>query len=144
MAANDDTALEATRSRAHGDCVVCSGDHPGGLRLRFACDGEGGVEATFACDRIWEGYPDTVHGGIVSSLLDGAMTNCLFAAGQVALTAELTVRFREPLRVGTPAKVRAWIERSHPRLQTLAAEVVQDGRIKATAVAKFIRHPDFA
>jgi acyl-coenzyme A thioesterase PaaI-like protein len=35
-----------------------------------------------------------LHGGVISSILDGTMTNCLFAHGTVAVTAELRVRFR--------------------------------------------------
>ena len=138
----NDRQLEATRSYAHPDCIVCSPDHPDGLNLAFACLPDGGVEATFACEAHWTGYPGYVQGGIVSSLLDGALTNCLFAHGRVSLTAELTVRFLGPLLVGEPAEVRARLERDRPRLQVLTAEVEQGGEVKATARAKFLPHPE--
>ena len=134
-------SLAAISARVHPRCVVCSRDHPGGLRLEFACLPGGGVRATFACAPEYEGYGGYVHGGIVSSLLDGAMTNALFAAGHVALTAELTVRFLEPLRLGVPATVEGRVERSRTRLHETTAEVVQEGRAKATARARFLRHP---
>lgn len=132
------------RARVHPDCVVCSPDHPDGLRLDFTCLPDGTVEASFACDARWTGYPGYVQGGIVSSLLDGALTNCLFAHGHVSLTAELVVRFQGPLLVGQPAVVRARIERDRPRLQLVTAEVEQGGEVKATGTAKFLPHPELA
>ena len=79
-----------------------------------------------------------LHGGVVASVLDGAMTSCLFAHGHPGATAELTVRFRHPVRTGGVATVRAWIERCAPPLHMLRAELVQNGQIKATAWGKFI------
>ncbi len=134
--------LDETRSRVHAECVVCSPDKANGLKLTFVRLADGGVHTEFPCGAEFEGYPGYVHGGIVSSLLDGAMTNALFAAGHVALTAELTVRFLEPLLVGEAATVEGRVERARPRLQLTTAAVVQGGRTKATARAKFIRHPD--
>ena len=65
-------------------------------------------------------------------LLDGAMTNCLFAHGQAAVTAELTVRYRHPVATQRPALLRAWIEESRAPLRVIAAEITQGGQIKAT------------
>lgn len=55
---------------------------------------DGAVEASFACNKVFQGYPATLHGGIISGLLDGAMTNCLFAHGHASMTAEINIRFR--------------------------------------------------
>jgi len=74
---------------------------------------------------------------VISSLLDGAMTNCVFARGHVAVTAELKIRFKHPVVVGPPATVRAWIDRRYRSLYFVAAELAQNGEIKATAEGKF-------
>lgn len=134
----------ATRGRAHPACFVCAPQHPMGLCLRFTREPDGSVAAPFECDGTYEGYPGMVHGGIVSSLLDGAMTNCLFAQDEIAVTADLHVRFRYPLRLGRRAWVRARMTRACPPLFILAAEVAQDGQVKATAVGKFMRRADSA
>lgn len=126
------------RAQAHSNCVVCSPSNDRGLRLEFSASEDGSVQARFDCDRVFEGYASVLHGGMISSLLDGAMTNCLFARGHPGVTAELTVRFRHPVRTGKPVTVRAWIERCSPPLHVLKAEVVQDGQIKATARGKFM------
>lgn len=128
--------LERTRRQCHGQCLACGA--PDGLGLRFAVRGDGSVEATFACPQRHQGYPDILHGGVTSALLDSAMTNCLFARGLRAVTAELTVRFRHPVRLGRTVLVRARLTRSQTPLHVLAAELIQDGQVRATAEGKFM------
>jgi acyl-coenzyme A thioesterase PaaI-like protein len=78
-----------------------------------------------------------MHGGVVATLLDAAMTHCLFAQGVQAVTARLSIRFRHPVRVGTQADVRAWLTRSASPLYEMRAELRQDERVCAAADAKF-------
>ena len=132
-------ARPVAAGHAHPRCFVCSGDHPTGLGLTFVGNDDGSVMARFACDESFAGYSGVVHGGVVATLLDGAMTHCLFEEGHVAMTADLHVRYRHPLRVGTPATVRAWVTRACNPLFELNAEVVQEGVLKARAVGKFMR-----
>ena len=134
------TELARTRGRAHGNCIVCSPSNMRGLRLEFMLSEDGCVEASFGCDKAFEGYPNILHGGVVSSLLDGAMTNCLFAHGYIAVTVELNVRFQHPVVVAEPTTVRAWIDQSWRPLHVVKAEVLQNQGVKATAVGKFLEN----
>jgi len=111
-----DQQLAAVRRRHHPDCVVCGSRNARGLQLAFTRQADGSVSASFACDPAWMGYPGCLHGGVIAALLDGAMTNCLFAQEQVALTAELCVRYREAVVTGRPATVRAWLAHSSSHL----------------------------
>ncbi len=133
----------AIPGRAHPNCIVCSPHHQCGLRLEFVSSDDGSVQAKFDCGRAFEGYPGLLHGGVISSLLDGAMTNCLFAHGQQGLTGELKVRFRHPIVTDRPAKVRAWIDRSMPPFHVLKAELIQEESVKAKATGKFVERPYF-
>lgn len=132
------TDLASVRAQEHANCMVCSPSSRRGLGLQFSVSKDGSVQATFNCDKAFEGYANVLHGGLISCLLDGAMTNCMFAHGYAAVTAELNIRFRHPVVIGEPATVRAWIERSQPRLHVLKAEVVQEQQVKATATGKFL------
>ena len=134
----DKAALNITRSKAHPNCVVCSAPNPHGLSLDFAVTEDGSVRAPFDCPEKFEGYPGLLHGGIVAAALDGAMTNSIFARGQAALTGELSVRYRYPVRVKEEAVVHAWIERSSSRFYLARAELLQQGEVKATATGKFM------
>jgi acyl-coenzyme A thioesterase PaaI-like protein len=120
---------------------VCGAENPDGFRLAFTRREDGSVESRFRGRSAFEGYPRQLHGGVIAMLLDGAMTNCLFLGGRVAVTGELRVRYRHPVRVERDATVRAWIERERPPLRLLRAELLQDGRVTATATAKFVDRP---
>lgn len=137
---NAPASLETMQSEYHPDCVVCGRDNPTGFGLEFRLVAPQTVEASFACDRRLQGYRDWVHGGVVAAILDGAMTNCLFLCGLVAVTAELKVRFRRPLPTGTGATVRAWLGDTVGSLHIIRAEIRHGGRIAASAFGKFIEH----
>ena len=127
----------------HPLCVVCAEANPRGLGLTFRPSPDGrGVETVFDCSEVFQGYAGLIHGGVVSALLDGAMAHCLFHAGRTAHTGNLSVRFRHPLLVGRPARVRARLDKSRGRAHFLAAELEQDGTVKAVASATFLETPD--
>ncbi len=133
---------EQFQQQQHPRCIVCGKQAAAGWELDFRHVAGTMVEADFPCDRALEGYPWVLHGGVICTLLDGAMTNCLFAAGQVAMTGDLHVRFRKPVVAVGSACVRAWIEESTPPLYKLAAHLEQDGEIKATARARFMQRAE--
>ncbi len=131
-------ALPILRRQSHPECFACTRTNGHGLGLEFRTAGDGAVEASFPCQPMFEGYPGMLHGGIVCTLLDGAMTNCLFAQGLAAVTVDMNVRFRQPVAVSRPAAVRAWLESDGSPVHRLAAEVRQDGQVVATATARFV------
>ena len=132
------TAEPVDPGTAHPGCVVCGGANARGLRLRYAPGDGKGVEAILDCDASLEGYGGRLHGGVIAAALDGAMTHCLFAHGRTAVTAELVVKYKHPVAIGRPARVRAWLERDLGPLYLLQAELVQDDVVKAAASAKFL------
>jgi len=109
-----------------------------GLGLEFTVHDDGSVSASLHGHPALEGLGGCLHGGMIASLLDGAMTNCLFAHGRVAMTGDLRVRYRKPVLVGQEMIIRAWITDSQPPLHLLEAELKQEGCIKAIASAKFM------
>ena len=129
----------ALRERLHGQCVLCGANHPHGLRLRFSVHEDGHVESTCDCPRNWQGYTGHLHGGVISALLDSAMTNCLFAHGHMGMTGELKVRFLKPVLVEQSAVISAHLIESHGPLFCLSATLTQDNMLKARATAKFMQ-----
>jgi acyl-coenzyme A thioesterase PaaI-like protein len=140
-AASQET-LARLGAREHRRCLLCGASHPGGLRLAFAVQPDGAVEAAVPGRAFLEGYPGILHGGAIAALLDAAMTNALFARGLVGLTAELTVRFLAPVRLDRPALVRATLTGTRVRQPyCLQAELEQDGQRVAHATGKFLAKP---
>lgn len=135
------TRFQSLRADTHPFCMVCSLSNPLGLGLKFTCEEDGAVSATFLGHPALEGFQGLLHDGVIASLLDGAMTNCLFAHGCAAMTGELNVRYREPVVIGEEMRIRAWIERSLPPSHLLTAELKQGDCVKAGATAKFMERP---
>jgi len=131
--------LDATGTSAHAGCLFCGRQNPIGFKLAFHAQGDGSVRALFPCERPLQSYPETLHGGVVSALLDAAMTNCLFSKGVVAVTAELTVRFLSPVRLDRPAEVIAAVTRVRGPLFYLQAELRQGEALTARAQATFMK-----
>ncbi len=137
-------AISDVSNKVHPQCVVCSSGNVKGLHLEFIKDGENGVKSYFECDDSFQGYPGVLHGGVISSILDGAMGNCIFARRQAAVTVEMKTRFRHPVFTNQKMTVKARIVRkSHP-LYLLEAEIIQDEKVKATAEGKFYDQPELA
>ncbi len=137
-AAHHSHLLKTLQSQMHPQCVFCGPHHPRGYRLTFSTHADGHVEASFPCKRLYQGYESCLHGGVIASLLDSAMTNCLFAHGRACLTGELTIRFFKPVVVNQYAIVSARITKSFPPLYCTESIVRQNGQIMAKATAKFM------
>jgi acyl-coenzyme A thioesterase PaaI-like protein len=131
--------LDRIREQEHAMCLLYGPANPNGLKVKFKVQPDGSVAAAFDCLPLLQSYPDVLHGGVISALLDSAMANALFAIGIVAVTATLEIRFRAPTMTGRFAMVRAWTENAaaHP-LYHQRAELLQDGKVVAEAKAKFI------
>jgi uncharacterized protein (TIGR00369 family) len=137
-AAERDQYLPVLRQQHHANCFVCGSPRGQGLGLDFRTAPDGVVQASFACEPVFAGYPGMLHGGIICTLLDGAMTNCLFAHGLAAVTVDMNVRFRRPVAISLPAVVRGWLESKASPVYRLASEVLQDEQVVATATARFV------
>lgn len=126
----------------HPLCFACGKGHPFGLRLQFTRQNDGSVRTSFECSRLFEGYPDHLHGGIIATILDSAMTHCLFSRDNIAVTAELSIRYRHPVRTEHAAEIQAWIERESGGLFVVRANLRQEKQICATACGKFLSQPN--
>ena len=129
-------------ARTQSACFVCGQDNPHGLRIRFEPQASGEVTATWAPDSAWEGFRGIVHGGVVSTVLDEAMSKAVAAAGHQALTAELRVRFRRPVTSGGVFVIRGWIVKSTKRvIETEATVTALDATEHAHAWGSFLSLP---
>jgi acyl-coenzyme A thioesterase PaaI-like protein len=126
------------RARSQSGCFVCGQDNPRGLQIRFHRRDDA-ITATWTPSPIWEGFSGIVHGGVVSTVLDEAMSKAVAQTGTEALTAELRVRFRRPVAAGNSFLLRGWIVSRNKRLiKTEAALLACDGTEHAHAWATFL------
>jgi uncharacterized protein (TIGR00369 family) len=134
--------LERIRGDVHRNCMAC-GDPD--LRLEFVLEPENTL-----CARLTPGeeacsYAGTVHGGLLSLMIDEIATCSLFAHGIEAVTARMKIRYRHPVRPGVALEIRARAEPAHvPRYQ-VHCQLIQDGRITTDATLDmWSREPETA
>lgn len=127
--------------QAHAACMVCGEQDDGGssFGLHFAVDPVGSVEASFRTTRKLQGYDGMLHGGVISTLLDAAMVHCLFAHGIVAVTVEMTVRFRRAVPVDRDVTISAKLTGERHGVLLVTASLTQADRPFAEATGKFWR-----
>ena len=119
-----------------GFCFGCGGHNPIGLKLKFTRDGDA-IRAKFTPDKTHQGWPGLLHGGILGTLLDEAMSNIAYATGHTCLTATISIRIKQPIKIEIPLVVTAWITRRGTRLIETAGRVcLGDGTVLAEADAK--------
>ena len=100
------------------------------------------MTATWTPSSACEGFRGIVHGGVVSTVLDEAMSKAVAATGSEVLTAELRVRFRRHVTSGDVFLIRGWIVKRNRRLiETEAALTAPDGTEHAHAWASFLTLP---
>ncbi|MEA9389690.1 PaaI family thioesterase [Acerihabitans sp. TG2] len=129
-----------TSKQKNLDCMVC-GEHYHGfetLSLSFIDKMDGTVTTSFLVASQYQGYQGIMQGGLVSTLLDETMTQCLFSQGIKALTAELRVRFIMPVRVGMQISLEARLLSCKRSIYHVEAFVTHNKIVLSRATAKFI------
>jgi acyl-coenzyme A thioesterase PaaI-like protein len=114
-------------ARPQSSCVVCGPDHPRGLRIRFELGADRAATASWTPTPEWEGFRGIVHGGILSTVLDEAMSKAVAATQGEALTGELRVRFRRPVQAGDELRIRGWVVERKKRMIRAEASLTGAG-----------------
>ena len=89
------------------NCFGCSPTNPIGLHLEFWEDGEEVVTTWSPCVN-YDGWVETLHGGIISTLIDELANWVLSRRLQCAgVTTKLEVKFRRPVSAKAACATRA-------------------------------------
>ncbi|MDR3669728.1 MAG: PaaI family thioesterase [Holophaga sp.] len=127
-----------SRFEDDGHCFVCGPNNPGGLAIQFREPATGpDVEAEVLFPDHLQGWQGTVHGGLLATVLDEAMCKAASARGLKCVTAEITVKYRNPAATGVRYQLEGTVRDIHSRMVT-AESSIQDGsgRIHAQAIGK--------
>ncbi len=84
-----------------GFCFGCGCNNPIGLKLKFVPDGDG-IRTEFTPDKLYQGWPGLLHGGILGTVIDEAMSNVAYATGNTCMTASINFRIKQPIQVEVP------------------------------------------
>lgn len=140
-----DSAQQLTKQPNSKHCFVCGLDNHHGLRLTFYHDESGTVFAKTIVPDQFQGYPGTVHGGIVAALLDEVSMRAAMVEdpNDFKVTARMTLRYRKKVPTGEPLQMIGWIEREGGRASKVTAEIrLPDGSLGAEVEALLVDYPD--
>jgi uncharacterized protein (TIGR00369 family) len=97
------------------------------------------VVATATISDLYEGPPGYLHGGIIATLLDEAMSKANRARGVTAMTRQMTVEYLRPVPSGAAIRIEGRVSRSEGRKHWTDARIVGvDGATLAQASGLFL------
>lgn len=122
-----------------GRCFACGKDNPQGLRLNVKKTA-GGVEVDCVLAEQFAGWQGIAHGGIVATILDELLAWACTNFGRNCVTAEMTVRYRKPVRTDSPLKGFGRVTGEKGRLLFAEAKLLDEsGALLAEATGKMMR-----
>jgi uncharacterized protein (TIGR00369 family) len=124
-------------------CFACGRLNPTGLQLDFDVSSNSATARYTGLQRH-QGYDGTLHGGVVTALLDETMGWAIFHQGIWGVTAKLEVTFKRPVLVGEEIIVTGELVSERARTIETKGTVARssDGTVLAEATALFMRMPD--
>jgi uncharacterized protein (TIGR00369 family) len=117
---------------AQNRCFGCGQANPGGLRLEFLLASDGSVVCTTTVSDLFEGHPGFLHGGVIATLLDEAMSKAVRATGITAMTRHLEIDYRRPVPSGAAIRIQGHVDRSEGRKHWVEAQILDS---KGTGLA---------
>jgi uncharacterized protein (TIGR00369 family) len=127
---------------AHGAqnrCFGCGRANPTGLHLEFLLAEDGSVVSLATIPDTFEGPPGYVHGGIIATLLDEAMSKAVRVRGLIAMTRKLEIEYLRPVPSGAPIRMEGKILSSEGRKHWVQARILNaDGSELALGKGLFI------
>jgi uncharacterized protein (TIGR00369 family) len=122
---------------AQNRCFGCGPASTIGLHLEFLLAEDGAVVCLPTIPERYEGPPGYLHGGIIATLLDEAMSKTVRARGLKAVTGRMEIDYRRPVRSAAPIRMEGRLLRSEGRKHWTEARIL-DARGHVLAEAKGI------
>jgi len=125
-------------------CFACGERNPDGLRLKISYPEPGRCRIEFVPERKYQGWEGVMHGGIISTILDEAFAHALGgpdrAPGEAAVTAEMTVRFKKPVRIGRKLVAEGRVTNVKGRVVECESVIRDESGLElASAAGKLVR-----
>jgi len=130
----------ATLDEQAGHCFGCGPANPEGLHLVFEFDTEAQTATALVnLTRMHEGPPGHIHGGIIATLMDEAMSKLNRPLGLIAMTRHMEVDYLRPSPLGRELVLTGHHLRREGRKLFHEAELkTPDGTVLATGKGVFV------
>ena len=111
-------------------CIICGLENQIGLKGSFYNLEDGSVGAIFTFKEEHQSYPERVHGGMISALLDELAGRALWVTDPelFGVTTTMSVKFRKPVPYGVELFGKGEIIKRSGRLFTATAKIVDKNK----------------
>ena len=124
---------------AQNRCFGCGPANPTGLHLDFLRVDDGSVVSMPTVSADFEGPQGYLHGGIIATLLDEAMSKAVRVRGLTAMTRQMEIEYLRPVPSSTKTRIHGKLVRSDGRKHWTEAELFDEkSKLLATAKGLFI------
>jgi uncharacterized protein (TIGR00369 family) len=121
-------------------CFGCGGANARGMQLTFEQDDEGRkIRGAFRLGAEYQGGGGYIHGGIIATVLDEAMSKVSRFRDVRAVTAELTIEYLKPVPIEADLRIEAYEVDKKGRSLFFVGEIRnQDGQTLARGRGRFV------
>ena len=124
---------------AQNRCFGCGPANPAGLHLEFFHDDHQKIVCLATIGDGYEGPPGLLHGGIIATLLDEAMSKAVRLRGLTAMTRHMEIEYLRPVHSKSATRIEGWVVRSEGRKHWTEARILDENHhALATAKGLFI------
>ncbi|MGA7342529.1 MAG: PaaI family thioesterase [Terracidiphilus sp.] len=124
---------------AQNRCFGCGQANSTGMRLEFLLADDGSVVSLPTVGESFEGHPGYLHGGIIATLLDEAMSKSARARGLRTMTRHLEVDYLRPVPSSAPLRIEGRLVKSEGRRHWIEAGILgSDGTVLAQGKGVFV------
>jgi uncharacterized protein (TIGR00369 family) len=124
---------------ANNRCFGCGPANQNGMHLEFLRAEDGSLVSFSVIPNTFEGPPGYLHGGIIATLLDEAMSKAVRAQGSTSMTRKIEIDYLRPVPSGSPIRIEGRVIRHEPRKHWAEARILnEDGIVLAEGKGFFI------
>jgi uncharacterized protein (TIGR00369 family) len=124
---------------ANNRCFGCGPANQNGMHLEFLRAEDGSLVSFSVIPNTFEGPPGYLHGGIIATLLDEAMSKAVRAQGSTSMTRKIEIDYLRPVPSGSPIRIEGRVVRHEPRKHWAEARILnEDGIVLAEGKGFFI------
>lgn len=128
------------------NCFGCGLENPIGLKLKIYQTGPGMIETTYIAPEQFEGYPGTLHGGIVATILDEVSSRAHMDGStepRFMFSGKIEVKYRANVPIGKPLKIIGKAGKTKGKTaESWAGIYDEEGRLLAEATALLFDVPE--
>jgi acyl-coenzyme A thioesterase PaaI-like protein len=107
-------------------CFACGPNNPNGLKMKFSTDGER-VYSFMRAPSSMTGWDQTVHGGILTTMLDEVMGwGVIYLLKKIGMTKSITVEFNKAVYAGERLTVVGGIQEQQSERDSLMHGAIYD------------------